>query len=363
MTNREREILNIVRENPLISQDEIAKRLGITRSSVAVHITNLMKKGLILGKGYVLPQNEDYVYVIGAANVDMLGYPKSKLKLKDSNPGNLKISFGGVGRNIAENLARMGVKTKLLTLLGEDIYGRKIYDHAKKIGIDVSSVYFLEDKQTSTYISIQDEEGDMALALSCMDIYDEFKVDYIKENKGLIKNSKCIVVDTNLPEDVLKYISEEFEVPIFLDTVSTTKALKVKDFIGNFYCIKPNKYEAEALTGIKINDEKDLKICSDYFLQRGVKRIFISLGEDGVFYSDGRIYNLLKAPKIEAVNSNGAGDAFVAGLVFGFINGYDIDLSAKLAMAASIIALKSEDTINPNIDIDSIQSTIKEMGL
>lgn len=99
------------------------------------------------------------------------------------------------------------------------------------------------------------------------------------------------------------------------------------------------------------------------FLQRGVKRIFISLGEDGVFYSDGRIYNLLKAPKIEAVNSNGAGDAFIAGLVFGFINGYDIDLSAKLAMAASIIALKSEDTINPNIDIDSIQSTIKEMGL
>ncbi|WDU83324.1 PfkB family carbohydrate kinase [Caloramator sp. Dgby_cultured_2] len=228
MTNREREILNIVRENPLISQDEIAKRLGITRSSVAVHITNLMKKGLILGKGYVLPQNEDYVYVIGAANVDMLGYPKSKLKLKDSNPGNLKISFGGVGRNIAENLARMGVKTKLLTLLGEDIYGRKIYDHAKKIGIDVSSVYFLEDKQTSTYISIQDEEGDMALALSCMDIYDEFKVDYIKENKGLIKNSKCIVVDTNLPEDVLKYISEEFEVPIFWIQYQLQKPLRLR---------------------------------------------------------------------------------------------------------------------------------------
>ena len=123
MTNREKEILEIIRSNPLISQKELAVRLGITRSSVAGHIMKLTDKGLIRGKGYIL-KGSPYAVVIGAANMDIQGYPGTPLVQKDSNPGQVKISCGGVGRNIAENMARLGLDVKLLTLLGGRCPGR-----------------------------------------------------------------------------------------------------------------------------------------------------------------------------------------------------------------------------------------------
>ena len=101
MTQRENEILEILRSNPLISQKDLADRLHITRSSVAGHIMNLTNKGHIKGKGYILKE-KDYVLVIGGANMDIQGFPQKQLISGDSNPGTVKVSCGGVGRNIAE---------------------------------------------------------------------------------------------------------------------------------------------------------------------------------------------------------------------------------------------------------------------
>lgn len=117
MTNREEEILRLIRQNPLISQRELAEELGITRSSAAVHITNLIKKGYIKGKGYVV-QEDPYVCMVGGANMDIQGFPGGTFRFRDSNPGSVKLSLGGVGRNIAENMVKLGLMTKLLTVVG-----------------------------------------------------------------------------------------------------------------------------------------------------------------------------------------------------------------------------------------------------
>ena len=114
MTKREQEILSWIRENPLISQQELAQRAGITRSSVAVHISNLMRKGLIRGRGYLLGEGA-YVAVVGAVNVDIGGTPDSALVPADSNPGRVTVTLGGVGRNIAENLCRLGKRVLMVT--------------------------------------------------------------------------------------------------------------------------------------------------------------------------------------------------------------------------------------------------------
>ena len=125
MTEREREILHLIRENPMISQEEIAKKIGITRTSVAVHISNIMKKGIILGKGYIINESP-YIMVIGGTNVDIQGFSRSELRAHDSNPGYVGVSFGGVGKNIAENIARLDINTKFITVFGNDLYGEKI---------------------------------------------------------------------------------------------------------------------------------------------------------------------------------------------------------------------------------------------
>ena len=108
MTQRERQILKWIEENPLISQQELADKAGIARSSVAVHISNLMKQGHIAGKGYIV-RTAPYVVVVGGVNLDIGGRPHGELVAADSNPGQVRMSLGGVGRNIAHNMALMGL--------------------------------------------------------------------------------------------------------------------------------------------------------------------------------------------------------------------------------------------------------------
>ena len=110
MTQRERQLLNWIKENPLISQQELADKAGITRSSVAVHISNLMKKGYISGKGYII-HTAPYVTVVGGVNMDIGGRPAAVPVMQDSNPGTVGMSLGGVGRNIAHNLRLLGSRS------------------------------------------------------------------------------------------------------------------------------------------------------------------------------------------------------------------------------------------------------------
>lgn len=363
MTNREQEILDIIKKDPRISQNELAKILGITRSSVAVHITNLLKKGYILGKGYIL-RNDSYVSIIGGTNIDIQGIPSGDLILRDSNIGKVKISLGGVGRNIGENLVKLGVDTRLISVLGDDLYGSKILEEARLIGLNMEDSLILKGESTSTYLSILDESHDMIVAINHMDIFERMTVEFIKDKKHIIENSRLCIIDTNIPREVIEYILNTFKnTEFFLDTVSTTKAKKIKDLIGYFHTIKPNKIEAEMLTGIEIHNEDDLKRVSEYLLEKGVKRVFISLGSKGMFYNDGRCSNHIETPKIEIVNATGAGDAFVAALTYGHLNNVDIDEMARMAITASMIALSHEDTINPNMSVENIKLKMKEYGL
>lgn len=125
MTQRERQILQLIEANPMIQQQEIADKLGITRSSVAVHISNLTKKGCIAGKGYVL-RTGSYAVVVGGVNVDIGARSFKPLVAEDSNPGEVMTSLGGVGRNIAHNMSLMGVDTRLLSAYGDDLNGERV---------------------------------------------------------------------------------------------------------------------------------------------------------------------------------------------------------------------------------------------
>lgn len=363
MTNREEELLALIRKNPSISQNELAQILGITRSSVAVHITNLIKKGYILGKGYILKQ-DDYVCVLGGSNMDITGFPNDTLVLQDSNPGQVKVSLGGVGRNIAENLVHLGISTKLISAVGEDIYGKKIIDHANSIGLDMKHALVHSQSPTSTYLAILDEKRDMKAAISHMNIFDEISIDFIQSKRQIIEDSKICVIDTNIPGEIIDYVIDNFKnTEYFLDTVSSTKALKIKDKIGAFHTIKPNKLEAELLSGIKIENPADMLKVSDYFLNKGVQRVFITLGAGGVFFNDGCSHKLIPSPKVKVVNATGAGDAFVAALAFCRFNNYEIEETVRFSMAAAILALGHEETINPGISKEKVNRIMKETGL
>jgi pseudouridine kinase len=349
LTNREKEIYQLIKKNPFITQQALADQMGITRSSVGVHIRNLMSKGHIKGRGYILDE-DDYVIVIGGSNVDLVGFSKDKIILEDSNPGRLKTSLGGVGRNIADNLARLDIKTQLLSAVGDDAQGQELIENSIKSGIDMRHVIRSKVYTTSTYLSVVDYDGNMVLALSDMESIKAIDIEYLEKHHKEISNAKAIVIDTNLTGESIAYIFDKYQnMPIYVDTVSTTKAMKILPYLENIHTLKPNRIEAEKLLGMTIQTEEDMRNAVQAFLEKGINQVVISNGGESIFYGDSHgIYKILPEP-VKMMNANGAGDAFMAGLVYGYMNELMLKEAMEFAMVMSRLTLESNETISPMI--------------
>lgn len=345
MTQRERQILNWILENPMISQQELAEKAGITRSSAAVHISNLMKKGYIRGKGYIV-HTAPYVTVIGAVNMDIGGWPKEKLIAEDSNPGHVRMSLGGVGRNIAHNMSLLGMDVRLLTVLGDDLYAQRIAASCGELGIDISHAVTIPGGHTSTYLFINNQQGDMALAVSDMEIYRQLTPEILQARQKMIAESQVVVVDTNIPQESLEWIAANSTAPIFADPVSTAKAIKLRPILGKLHTLKPNRMEAELLSGIRITDQQTLDRAADALLATGLRRVFVSLGADGVYAVDHNQRLHLPIYPGKMMNTTGCGDAFMAAVVWAYLVGSDLASTAQAGLAASAISMESTETIN-----------------
>lgn len=358
MTQRERQVLQLIEANPMISQQELADKLGITRSSAAVHISNLIKKGCIAGKGYVL-RSGSYVVVVGGVNVDIGGHSFSPLVQADSNPGRVSMSLGGVGRNIAHNISLLGVDVRLLTAYGDDLNGERVAASCFELGIDMSRALRVPGGTTSTYLYLTDEKGEMALAVSDMEICKQITPQYLAANLQVMQNAQIVVVDCNIPEESLRYLAENLTVPLFVDPVSTVKAVKLKPILHKIHTLKPNRLEAELLSGVKIETEEDVARAADKLLEMGVHRLFISLGADGVLAAMGQEKLWLANLPGNMVNTTGCGDAFTAALVWAYLEGRGLKDTALAGLAAGSIAMESDETINPAMSADALIQRIK----
>ena len=179
-----------------------------------------------------MTQQKQYAVVVGGVNVDIGGRSFQPLVAADSNPGKVSISLGGVGRNIAHNMALMGVDVKLLSALGDDLNGNRVKSSCVELGIDASHVLTVGDCATSTYLYVADHEGEMAIAISDMAICDRITPEYLAENLPLLQQAQVIVADTNIPAETLVWLAENCDVPLFCDPVSTVKAEKLRPILS-----------------------------------------------------------------------------------------------------------------------------------
>lgn len=290
------------------------------------------------------------ITIFGGITVDIEGHPYQKLVYEDSNPGTITIAYGGVGRNIAENLGRMGASVHFHSVVGDDMIGRGAVRDLKDVGVDVSGVKLSPDENTAMYMSILNMVGDMELALCNMDALERISTDVIDEAVLAAKESKVVALDTNLSEETLAYAVERFgSFPLFLDPVSTAKAERAKALIGKFHTIKPNRVEAEILSGIEILDPLSLEKAGYWFLEQGVKRVFISLSSGGVFYQDESLSGII--PSMNALegrkSATGAGDAFSAAILLCSIQDVSLYDMARYGIAAASIAMEAKTAVNP----------------
>jgi len=300
-----------------------------------------------------------YTVVIGAVNIDVGGASEKKLIFGDSNPGRIGSSLGGVGRNIAHNMALLGLNVSLITALGADSGAQRVLESCADIGIDASASLTVSAASTSTYLFINDAGGDMALALSDMTIYNNLLPEFLETRCDIINGAEIVLVDTNIPEASIIWLAENCTAPLFCDPVSVTKAEKLRMVLGKFHTIKPNRIEAELLSGVKIRDEISLKTAADALLSTGLKRVFISLGSDGVYAAEKSIHARLSCPPTALINATGGGDASCAALAYAYTEGMDLVDSAAFALAAGSIAVEHKETINPNLCLESIMQRLE----
>jgi len=345
----------------MLPQQAIAKRLGISRSAVAGHVAALSDKGLIKGRGYVLG-DAPFVALVGGANIDIHGKPHRPLRDADSNPGSVRISAGGVVRNVAENLTRMGVECRLISVVGNDHHGKVLLRLSREAGIDVQHVYEISSAPTSTYLSVLDDAGEMQVAIADMDIIDHLNAERLKSKRAMLLQSSLLILDTNLPDDALAWLTQTFvSKPIFADTVSASKSSRLRPYLPSIHTLKTSTIEVEALTGLSAGTSAQLQRVARHLHKQGVKRVFITRGKQGVFCSAGEGHGIRKQVrrKHDVVNASGAGDAFLAGLAYAWLESFALNDTLQFGLAAADVTLSHSATSSSALSLSAIRCAME----
>lgn len=307
-----------------------------------------------------MDKSNEYVVAIGGSNIDIIGQPFEKLLFKNSNKSKINLSSGGVIRNIAENLSKLNCKCHLITVFGNDDFGSFLKNNLKHSLVKVNHSLTIRSAKTSTYMSVNDNKGEMVVALNDTKIIDYLTPEFLKTKETTINNSRAIVIDANLNEDVLAYIFKNFKKKyIFADPVSVSKCRKLKKYLTNINVLKPNLEEAKFLFDLK-NSKDYISEISSSLSKLHIKKLIISLGDKGIIsYNNGEIKNI-PTIKQDIVNVNGAGDALMAGLIHGYMKNWDWDYTIKFCVSMASIALQSSDTVNPNLTEKRVLNFLNE---
>lgn len=334
------------------------------------------------------------VVVIGGANIDLRGRPAGEvLERHTSNPGKINVDSGGVGRNIAHNLALLNVPVTLLSAVGDDGEGIRILEETGKAGVKMEQMIISGEHPTGIYLAILDEKGEMEAAVSDMRILEEITVEYLRSKAYLIKGSKIVVVDTNIPEESVGYVVDlcnKVKVPILVEPVSVEKAKKLRGILNGRWTvdyITPNRDELASISGMEIGDDQDINLvrAAEELKGKGVKNVIVTLGERGVYVSSkgGSFRGEGEGPreregsrkkdKIEkgwkrfirpsvgkAVDVTGAGDALAAGLVYGIYKGYSMEVAARFGLGAAALTISTKEAVRRDLREGLLKSRIEE---
>ncbi|MGL4767577.1 MAG: PfkB family carbohydrate kinase [Formosimonas sp.] len=296
------------------------------------------------------------VVAIGGANIDVTARSGAALVLGDSNLGLIHSSCGGVVRNIAENLARLALQVHLFTAVGDDAYGQYLLEHCAHLGIDMQAVVQIAQANTSTYVSVHDAHGELSVAVNDMAVLEQLNAQAVRAQIGLLQQADVIVADANVSPDALtELFALPLKAPIFMDAVSASKALRIREFLPRIHTLKPNQIEAEVLTGLVLETPQAVEAAAQWFLVQGVHNVVLSLGARGVYFANSSESGWLEPWAVEIVNTSGAGDALMAGLIYGHTQGFSLHDSVVFAQKCAVLTLQCADTNHPFLSVEHIQ--------
>lgn len=351
------QLYELIRANPFISQQDLAVQLRLSRSAVAGYIAGLIRDRRLLGRAYVLPDSRPIV-CLGAANLDRKLRSIATLKLGTSNPARQDESFGGVARNIAENLARLAAPVSLITAIGDDSSGKALLAHAEAAGIDTRGTLHLSGICSGTYTAVLDDHGEMMLALADMALYDQLTPAFLGNRQPQRAVAALTVADMNLPQATLRMLIDDAvrdAIPLVIVAVSQPKMAHLPTDLRGLRLLILNRGELEARVGFASSTDADFVRACRMLQDQGVQDVIVTLGGTGVIYTRSGGIAHIDAQEAKIVDVTGAGDAFAAAVCWSLFQGSDdLELACRRGLQLSAMTLECEETVCPYLTTDSL---------
>ncbi|XP_011605810.2 pseudouridine-metabolizing bifunctional protein C1861.05 [Takifugu rubripes] len=334
--------------------------------------------------------SESNVVVIGGINVDFIAKGKTEtLRFGETNPGSLFQTFGGVGRNLADSLSRLGLRPLLISATGADPSSDAVFKRCKHM--DMSGVARLQQQSTATYCSIIAESGEMILGLGDMDIHQQITEEYVSQFEQQLSSASLVCLDGNIPVSTMNYvcsIAAKHNLNVWFEPTDSDKARKpfLSDAWKALSYTSPNLAELRAMnetlgfqTPEVLPSSPDEVLALAVVLARPLLEhihcLIVTLGANGLLVCgehDGGSVNLhprnqkrprklcaLHYPALtvlpeETANVSGAGDSLAGALIAGVLQQRDADSCVRMGLLAARQSLVSPHPIAMTLNLDSV---------
>jgi pseudouridine kinase len=314
-------------------------------------------------RGYVLG-DRPRVVVIGGANVDVKAHSAARVRQGTSNPGHISLTPGGVGRNVAENLARLGTRTFLVAAVGRDAAGESLLNQTAAAGVRVEYVH-RTDQPTGTYVALLDCDGEMVAAVADMAATSALGPEEVNRARDLIATAGLVVLDGNLDPGTLDHtldLAHASGVRTIVEPVSVLKAARLAPHVTParpLYAVTPNRDELAALTGLAVRTDRQVRLGCDTLHQRAVRHVWVRLGERGSLLSSASAgTTVIPAPSTTIRDVTGAGDAMLAAFCHAVLRGSEPLDAARFGQAAAALTIASAHTVRPDLTAQLIEAEL-----
>jgi pseudouridine kinase len=301
------------------------------------------------------------VVVVGAACLDIKARLRSDTLAGTSNAGEVSLSVGGGARNVAENLARLGTSTALLSVVCEDDFGQTIIRQTQRAGVQTDHILRVCEQHSAAYVALLGSSGQLLVGVDDTLAAAAITPEYIADHADMLRAARMVVLDANVPTEsaqAIIAICGETGVPIVLDPIAYSPALRYRPYVGAFSLVVPNDIEAQALTDIRITSEAQAVAAAQQLVADGVEIAIITRADAGVVYASGDVIGNVPALAVDIVDPTGAGDALTAAVVYALLQNIPLDEAVRLGVCAAALTLASTETVRQDLSLESLYAQL-----
>lgn len=284
--------------------------------------------------------NPKKILVVGSSNTDMViktqHFPAPGETILG---GQFLMNAGGKGANQAVAAARLGGMVTFVGKIGNDIFGKQAVQQLANEGINVDFVSVDPENPSGVALITVDRTGENSIVVASGSNGTLSSADFDRAASEFVE-AEFVLLQLEIPIPTVEYICRkavQFQKRVILNPAPAAELSE--EILKNLYLITPNETEAELLTGIKVIDQESALKAATQLYQKGVEVVIITMGAAGAFLLENGKAEIIKAPKVEAVDTTAAGDTFNGALVVALSEGKSIRESIAFANKAAAISV------------------------